>query len=81
SDNIIPMQVQMVADDFASYGLQIPGFYFFLGAKNPSKTNAPPLHSPYFNPDERAVSIGIKVLSHLLLDSLEYQGRSSQNLF
>ena len=81
SENVLPLQAQMVSEDFASYGLQIPGFYFFLGVKNPAKTTTPPLHSPYFNPDERAIPIGIKILSHILLDSLDYQSRSHRDLF
>lgn len=73
--NVKPMRQQMVAEDFAYYGQSIPGFFFFLGAKNPGQRTFPPLHSPYFNPDERAIFVGVRLMCHLLLDCLDYQNR------
>ncbi len=66
---------QMVSEDFAYYCEKIPGFFFFLGVKQPGETSMAPLHSPYFNPDERSISLGIKIMSHLLLNSLEHQSQ------
>jgi len=65
----------MVSEDFAYYCEKIPGFFFFLGVKPPGKSSMAPLHSPYFNPDERSIPLGIKIMSHLLLKSLEHQSR------
>ncbi|MBN1939345.1 MAG: amidohydrolase [Candidatus Aminicenantes bacterium] len=65
---------QMMSDDFSFYGRKIPGLFFFLGTKN-SRTAPAPLDSPYFNPDERSIPIGIKILSHVILDCLEQQSR------
>jgi amidohydrolase len=65
---------QMMSDDFSFFAQKVPAFYFFLGARNP-RLPAAPLSSPNFNPDERAVGTGIKVLSHLVLDGLERQSR------
>ncbi len=62
---------QMVAEDFSYFCQEIPGFYFFLGVKNPAQETTAPLHNPYFNPDERSISLGIKIMCHLLLDCLE----------
>jgi len=58
----------MVAEDFSYFSQKIPGFYFLLGAKNPEKPSMAPLHSPYFNPDERSIVLGIKIMCHLLFD-------------
>ena len=69
---------QMLADDFSFYGRRIPGLFFFLGAKN-SRPSPAPLDSPYFNPDERSIAIGIKILSHVILDCLEQQSRISDS--
>ncbi len=71
--NIHPSKPQMVAEDFSYFSHIIPGFYFFLGAKDPNKPSLAPLHSPYFNPDEKSISIGIKLMCHLLLDCFEHQ--------
>jgi amidohydrolase len=65
----------MVSEDFAYYCEKIPGFFFFLGVKPPGRASMAPLHSPYFNPDERSIPLGIKIMSHLLLDSLEHQSQ------
>jgi amidohydrolase len=75
SRNVKTMTPQMVAEDFAFYGQNIPGFFFFLGAKNPSHKNFSPLHSPYFHPDERSIFVGVRLMSHLLLDCLDYHNR------
>ena len=62
----------MVAEDFSYFSKKIPGFYFLLGAKDPAKTSMAPLHSPYFNPDERSIALGIKLMCHLVFDCLEH---------
>jgi amidohydrolase len=70
---------QLMADDFGLYSQKIPGFFFFLGVKNPRLPSMAPLHSPYFNPDERSIGIGIKLMCHLLLDALDQQSRLEKN--
>ena len=75
SRNVKTMSPQMLAEDFAYYGQNIPGFFFFLGAKNPNHKTFSPLHSPYFNPDERSIFVGVRLMSHLLLDCLDYQNK------
>ena len=72
-DRVKQMSPQMVSDDFSYFAQKIPGFYFFLGVKTPGPQPAAPLHSPYFNPDERSISFGIKAMCHLLLDCLAQQ--------
>lgn len=71
--NVRSIKPQMVAEDFSYFSQKIPGFYFFLGVKDPEKPSMAPLHSPYFNPDERSISLGIKIMSLLLIDCLEHQ--------
>jgi amidohydrolase len=70
-----PIKPQMMSDDFALYEQKIPGLYFLLGVKNPRLPNSTLLYNSNFNPDERSIAIGIKILCHLLLDSLEQQSR------
>jgi amidohydrolase len=77
-DKVLPFPPQMISEDFAYYAQRIPGFFFFLGVKTPGQSPAPALHSPGFNPDERSIGLGIKLMCHLLLDSLEKQSPSDQ---
>jgi amidohydrolase len=72
-DKVLEWKPQMIAEDFSFFAQKIPGFYFFLGVKNPAQATAAPLRSASFNPDERSIPLGIKVLCHLLLDALEEQ--------
>jgi len=71
AENILELKPQFVAEDFAFFAQKIPALYFFLGVKNPRETKPASLHSPYFNPDERSIPVGIRVMCHLLLDCLE----------
>jgi len=72
-DKTLIWKPQMIAEDFSYLARKAPGFYFFLGVKSPAQATAAPLHSPNFNPDERSIPLGIKILSHLLLDALDSQ--------
>jgi len=47
-NNVKEVKPQMVAEDFSYYCQKIPGFYFFLGVKDPQQETMAPLHSPYF---------------------------------
>jgi amidohydrolase len=72
-DKVLEWKPQMIAEDFSFFAKKTPGFYFFLGVKNPSQPTAAPLHSPNFNPDERSIPLAMRILSNLLLDALETQ--------
>jgi amidohydrolase len=72
-DRIVEWKPQMIAEDFSYLARKVPGFYFFLGVKSPAQATAAPLHSPNFNPDERSIPLGIRILSHLVLDALDGQ--------
>jgi amidohydrolase len=72
-DKVVTWKPQMIAEDFAVLAQKAPGLYFFLGVKNPAQPTMAPLHSPSFSPDERAIPLGIRILTHLVLDALETQ--------
>ncbi len=68
---------QMIAEDFSAFSQKVPSFYFFLGVKNPAQALAAPLHNPRFNPDERGIVLGIRIMSRLLMEALEQQASLS----
>ncbi|HSA94476.1 MAG TPA: amidohydrolase, partial [Acidobacteriota bacterium] len=76
-DKVVEWQPQMIAEDFAFLARKVPGLYFFLGVKNPAQPAMSPLHSPTFSPDERAIPLGMRILSHLVLDALQHQSTLS----
>jgi amidohydrolase len=73
-ERVRPIKPQMMADDFAFFGQKVPSFYFLLGVKSPRLPATAP-YSPAFNPDERSIATGIKILAHLVLDGLDQQSR------
>ena len=55
----------MGAEDFAEFLHQIPGAMFRLGVSG--SNGCAPLHSSKFNPDEKAIAVGIKVITESIV--------------
>ncbi|MGC8746919.1 MAG: M20 metallopeptidase family protein [Candidatus Saccharicenans sp.] len=72
-ENVVQVKPQMVSEDFAFFAEKIPAFMFLLGVRPQGQVSAAPLHSPNFNPDEKAIPIGIKAFCYLVLNALEQQ--------
>ena len=64
--NVIELQKPSLgAEDFAEFLNEIPGAMFRLGVSGSNK--CAPLHSSKFNPDERAIAVGIKVITESIV--------------
>jgi amidohydrolase len=61
------------SEDFSLYQKQVPGIFMFLGVtpQGIDPRTAAPNHSPKFYVDERALPIGVKLLSNLAIDYLQ----------
>jgi len=57
-------------EDFAFFIDEVPGVMFFLGASNQASGIVALPHSPFFQVDEEAVSVGIKAMSNVLVSYL-----------
>ena len=65
-DNVIELQKPSLgAEDFAEFLNEIPGAMFRLGVSN--LKGCAPLHSSKFDPDERAIAVGIKVIAESIV--------------
>ena len=74
--NVNTIKPQMMADDFGFFSQKASSLYLLLGIRNPRlPASAAALYNPSFNPDERAIAAGIRILCHLVLDCLEQQSR------
>lgn len=62
------------AEDFSFYQEEIPGFFFFIGARPEDVPidKAVPNHSPFFYVDESALVPGVKAMSFMALDYLRH---------
>ncbi len=63
----ILQEPRLGAEDFAFYLERLPGTLMRLGVQ-PDGASCAPLHSPYFAPDERAIAVGVRVITALMLD-------------
>jgi amidohydrolase len=66
----------MGAEDFSLYLEKVPGVLFRLGTSNKEKGITTPLHSAYFDVDEDALAIGIRVMSWIAVNYLNKKVRS-----
>ena len=65
-ENVIELQKPSLgAEDFAEFLNDIPGAMFRLGVS--SSNGCAPLHSSKFDPDERAIAVGIKVITESIV--------------
>ncbi len=62
---LVQMRPVLGSEDFAFYAQKIPGFYFFLGTRGPDAEKQT-LHSPDFDPDEAALTVGVSAAADLL---------------
>lgn len=60
-------------EDFSFFQEEIPGLYFFLGGQPLGSKEPAPHHTPEFFIDESGMLLGIKVMSQLALDYLNYK--------
>jgi amidohydrolase len=65
--NVVSCTPSLGGEDFSFFLQKVPGAMFFLGTQNPEKETVPIMnHDPKFNPDERAIPIGMKIMTHLV---------------
>jgi amidohydrolase len=61
----------MGADDMSLFLNAVPGCYFFMGSANRERGLDSPHHSPTFDFDERALEVGVQMLTSVALEFLE----------
>ncbi len=68
--NVKAIPPTMGAEDFSYFANVVPGFFFRLGMVKPGTTSGDH-HTPTFLADDSSVAVGMKAMSHLLVDYLE----------
>ena len=72
NENVILSNAKTLAEDYAYYLNEIPGFLFELGGYNTSEEReAPAHHTPDFFIDDSSMLLGVKVMTNLALDFLK----------
>ncbi len=76
ADHVSEPPLQMGAEDFAYYAMEVPAMFFFVGATAPGidPQTAPSNHSPEFMLDEASLDVGLRALLQVSLDYLHGPG-------
>jgi len=67
-DDAVEYPAGMGGEDFGRFSAVVPGVQFRLGVGRPDRPMS--LHSPTFDPDERSVALGMRLVAELLWDQL-----------
>ena len=71
SQQVLSTMRTLGADDMSLFLNAAPGCYFFVGSANRERGLNSPHHSPTFDFDERALDIGVQMLTNVALEFLE----------
>ena len=69
--NVLQSEPIMTAEDFACYLQECPGTFWQIGTGTPNYEKGNTLHSPTFNPEERALETGSGLLAYAACRFLE----------
>jgi amidohydrolase len=69
-DNVFLINPVTGAEDFSYFANTVPGFFFFLGGRNPDiqESEAAPHHTPDFYLDESGFILGVETFYNLVMD-------------
>lgn len=69
-NNLVPYQWVTGAEDFSFYGTKAPSFFFYLGARKTSLTEAqaPAHHTPDFYIEDTRLDVGVRAFCQLVFD-------------
>jgi len=69
-ENVLPMDVMTISEDFSFFGEKVPSFFFWLGGmkKGQDPKTTSPHHTPDFYIDEGGFKTGIKAFCQLVID-------------
>lgn len=66
--NVEACKPTLGGEDFSFFLQKVPGAMFYLGTHDPASGAPISNHDPRFNPDERAIPLGMKLMTHLVVE-------------
>ncbi len=69
--NVVDLDLQMIAEDFAYYAQLAPACFYRLGTKNEAKNITSNLHTSTFNVDERSIETGMGLMAWITINELQ----------
>jgi amidohydrolase len=69
--NVLSTMRTTGSEDMSLFLNEVPGCFFFVGSANAQRGLSSPHHSPTFDFDERALDVGVRMLTSVALEFLE----------
>lgn len=66
-EHVVEMPLWLSSEDFAFYSQRVPSCFIRLGTAGDAPDTHRPVHTPDFDIDERALAVGVAVLSHVAM--------------
>ena len=76
--NVVEVEPVMGGEDFSHYAQKVPGFYVFLGVRNPAVGAIHGVHTPHFVLDEAALPVGVRTLALMAIDYLKTESQKAR---
>ncbi|MGD9992388.1 MAG: M20 family metallopeptidase [Salinivirgaceae bacterium] len=70
-EKVHDLDIRMTAEDFGWYAQKYPACFYRLGVGHTDGTVSGGLHTPNFNPNEKAIETGMQLMSFLAIKALE----------
>lgn len=70
-ENVLDLDIWMAAEDFAYYSQVAPACFYRLGTRNEERGIVSSVHTPTFDIDEKALSLGVGLMTYLALEELK----------
>lgn len=71
-DQIVELDLRMTAEDFSYYSQEMPSCFYRLGVGNKKKGITASVHSPNFDIDEKAISVGMASMAFIALAEIHH---------
>lgn len=75
-DSVLELPPTMGGEDFAYFSNEIPGFFYRLGVTKPGQPSGG-LHTPTMTADSESVTVGMRAMTHLVLEFLGARAQRS----
>ena len=69
--NVVDLDLQMIAEDFAYYAQLAPACFYRLGIGNKAKNITSNLHTSTFNVDEISLKTGMGLMAWITVNALQ----------
>lgn len=70
-ENVKPLEIRMTAEDFSFYAQQINGCFYRLGTNSNYSSKTTPVHTAYFDVDEKCLTTGAGLMAWIALQELK----------